>query len=66
MAYYDIVKRIDRIDCLIRMKATGSPDELAHKLNVSKRQVYRYIDMLKDQGKEIYYEPYSRSYCYKI
>ena len=57
MAIEEILSRIARIDQLIKMKATGSPEELAERLEISKRQVYRYLDMIKNQGKDIYYEP---------
>ena len=65
MAIQEIMNRIERIDQLIRMKATGSPEELASRLDISKRQVYRYLEMIKNQGKEIHYEPLRRSYTYK-
>ncbi|MCG8323647.1 MAG: HTH domain-containing protein [Cytophagales bacterium] len=65
MAIQEIMNRMQRIDHLIKMKATGSPGELAVKLSVSKRQIYRYLEMIKSQGKEIHYEPLRRSYTYK-
>ena len=65
MAIQEIMNRIQRIDQLIRMKATGSPEELAERLEISKRQVYRYLEMIKNQGKEIHYQPLRRSYTYK-
>ena len=65
MAIQQIMDRIQRIDQLIKMKATGSPEELADKLSISKRQVYRYLEMIKSDGKEIHYEPLRRSYTYK-
>ena len=65
MAIQEIMSRIDRIDQLIKMKATGPPEELAERLAVSKRQVYRYLEMIKNQGREIKYEPLRRSYTYK-
>ena len=65
MAIEQIMSRIERIDQLIKMKATGSPEELAERLKISKRQVFRYLDMIKNQGKNIHYEPLRRSYTYK-
>ena len=65
MAIEEILSRIERIDQLIKMKATGSPEELAERLEISKRQVYRYFDIIKNQGKDIYYDPWWRSYNYK-
>ncbi len=65
MAVQEIINRINRIEHLIKMKATGSPDELALRLNISKRQVYRYIEMIRNQGVEVEYEASRRSYIYK-
>lgn len=41
MAIEEILSRIERMDQLIKMKATGSPEELAERLKISKRQVFR-------------------------
>ncbi|MDY0143916.1 MAG: hypothetical protein RBR97_18700 [Bacteroidales bacterium] len=38
---------IERLDQLIRLKATGNPANLAKKLNVTERQVYNIINKLK-------------------
>lgn len=65
MAVQEIINRINRIEGLIQMKATGTPEELADRLNVSKRQVYRYIEMIKNQGAEIEYVPSRRSYIFR-
>lgn len=65
MAYQEIMNRVQRIDELIKKKATGTPEELADRLSISKRQVYRYLEMIKSQGREIHYEPLRRSYTYK-
>lgn len=43
-----IVDKLDRIDQLIRMKATGHPDALAKKLRVSPSTVYKYLDVMKN------------------
>ena len=39
----------DRIIDLARRKATGTPGMLAEKLNVSERNLYRILDVLKDE-----------------
>ncbi|MEO0403669.1 MAG: HTH domain-containing protein [Bacteroidota bacterium] len=59
------LKRIERIDQLIRLKATGRPGDLAKRLNISVRSVYQTIDMMKEMGAEIYYCSQKRSYCYE-
>ena len=55
----------ERLDQLIRLKATGSPQELADKFNRSKRTMQRIIEEMKKVGCPIYYNRYRRSYCYE-
>lgn len=59
------IKRIERIDQLIRMKATGSPKELAKRLEISRSTLYNILDFMKTQGVEIYYCAERQSFCYK-
>jgi len=65
MAITTYLERLQRIDQLIRLKATGTPRELANKLGVSKRTVYEYIQTLKDMDAPICYCKVSRSYVYE-
>jgi len=55
MAFNDTFNRLERLAFLIQRKATGSPEELAERLDVSRRTVYNLIDLLRDQGAEIDY-----------
>jgi len=65
MAITTYLERLQRIDQLIRLKATGTPRELADKLEVSKRTAQGYIQSLKDMGAPISYCHVSRSYVYE-
>jgi predicted DNA-binding transcriptional regulator YafY len=56
--------RIQQIDQLIRQKRTGSADELANKLKISRRQVYNWLEELKDIGLEIKYNRTIKSFVY--
>jgi hypothetical protein len=58
------LNRLQQIDQLIRQKRTGSPSELAKKLGVSKRQLYYWLDDLKDLGLEIKYSRNLGSFVY--
>jgi predicted DNA-binding transcriptional regulator YafY len=58
--------RLEHLDILIRTKSTGSPDQLATKLSVSKRTIFEYLDILKSLGAEIKYCKVRKSYCYYI
>jgi predicted DNA-binding transcriptional regulator YafY len=56
--------RLEYLDYLIRIKATGNPDILARKLNISKRTVYEYIDILKSLEAPILYDKHKETYYY--
>ena len=59
------LERLTYIDWLIRLKATGTPKQLAAKLEVSVVTVYRTIAMLKNEMKApIVYCKHCRGYKY--
>ena len=58
--------KLERLDQLIRLKATGSPEELAAKFNTTKRTIFRTINELKEIGVPIYFSQIDNSYCYAI
>ncbi len=65
MNIIDIKEKLDRIDQLISLKATGTPKELARKFNTNERTIYRIIKQLKEMGCPIYFDKIRGSYCYK-
>lgn len=64
MAFNDTFNRLERLAFLIQRKATGSPEELAKRLEVSRRTVYNLIDILKAQGADIEYCRERNSFYY--
>lgn len=64
MAIVVYIERIHRLDQLISMRATGTPQQLANKLAISRRMLYEYIHTLKDMGGAIAYDKTSQSYYY--
>ena len=64
MKFLEKLQVIERVDQLIRMKATGSPDALAEKLNVSRRCVYDIIDVMKRMDAPIAYDSSRKSFYY--
>lgn len=58
------IRQIERLDQLIRLKATGSPQELSQRLSLSIRHTYRLINELKMLGFPISYNKNQRSYFY--
>jgi len=51
-----------RIIDLARMKATGKPRNLADRLNISERNLYRLVKCLKEEETGIYYSDIYQSY----
>jgi len=44
------LERLSKLHKLIQEEITGTPKELANKLNISERNIYFMIDWLKDNG----------------
>jgi len=58
------LERIERIDQLIRHKATGSPKQFAKKLDISESSLYEYLKYLKDKGVSIEFDKEVNTYYY--
>ena len=59
------IHRIERLDQLIRLKATGSPAELADKLAISNRQLFNLISLLRNEfNAPVKYDSECNSYIY--
>jgi predicted DNA-binding transcriptional regulator YafY len=65
MRFCEQLNKIKRVDALIRRKATGTPDQLADKLEVSRRTIFRIIDDLKELGAPVIYSKFRQSYQYE-
>jgi len=58
------VIRLERINHLIKTKATGNPRQLSNRLNISERSLYEYISVLKEMGAPIQYDRHRETYFY--
>lgn len=58
------VELMNRIDQLIRLKATGNPVELAERLGISKTKLYRIIHIMKELNAPLEYDIVQHSYIY--
>lgn len=65
MNIFDDLFLLQRIDHLVRTRATGSPTQLAARLNTSERKVYRLLGELRDQGFPIAYDKIADTYYYQ-
>lgn len=62
MTFEETFLKIDRIVFLARLRATGPPDELAEKLGLDKRTMYRTIEKARRIGVCIEYSREYRSF----
>ena len=58
------IKLIERIDKLVRLQATGTPDQFATKLGISKTKLYRIIKTMKGLNAPLKYNPSKQSFVY--
>lgn len=59
------LQNLDRLDGLIRRKATGSSVQLAARLGCSRRTIYNYLKTLQELGAKVVYCDKRRSYYYE-
>ena len=64
MVKLNIYNLLRRMDGLIHLKSTGTPEEFAQKLEISKRTLYNYLKILEDLGADIHFNKLRRSYEY--
>ena len=64
MNIFDELFLLQRIDHLVRTRATGTPAQLASRLNVSERNLYRLLGDLRDRGFPIAYDKQASTYYY--
>ena len=65
MAVFDLMSKLEKLDYLIRSKATGTSKSLAKKLGVSERQVFNYLTLFKDLDAPVSYCPFRQTYLYE-
>ena len=58
------IELIERLDQLIRLKATGNPKKLAAKLEISEATLYRAIESIKSMGAPVEFSIRYQSYVY--
>ena len=55
MTFLEQVVLLKRMDALIKRKSTGTPFQLARRLNISRSSVHNYIKILKEFGAPVVY-----------
>ena len=56
---------MERVHLLIKRRATGTPDELAERLQVSRATVHRIMETMKGLGAPILYNFLNQTYEYE-
>jgi predicted DNA-binding transcriptional regulator YafY len=64
MKFIEEIELLKRLDQLIRLKATGTPTQLASRLNVSERTIFNQIDTLRILGAPIKFCKKEKCYYY--
>ena len=64
MSLFQTIQKIERIHQLIRMEATGKPDDFAEKLHIKKRQLFNLLEEFRDEGADIRYNSNRMTYYY--
>jgi biotin operon repressor len=59
------LERFKRLHMMIGKKATGSPAELARKLDLSERAVFECIRIMREMGAPMVFCHHRRSYYYE-
>jgi DNA-binding IclR family transcriptional regulator len=62
MTVVDYFQAIKRVNALASRRATGTPAELAQKLDIPPRSLYRLIEVMKELDIPIAYNRHCRSY----
>jgi len=65
MAFNNTLNQLERLAYLIQRKATGTPVQLAERMDVSIRTVTNLINLLRDRGADINYCKVRRTYYFE-
>ncbi len=65
MKVFKYLERIKMIHKLVNQEQTGSPDEFAKRLGISRTRLYEIVDDLKLEGAPIAYSKSCRTFYYQ-
>lgn len=64
MEFIRQIERLQLLNKLVKEQRTGKPEELAERLGIGKRQLYVYLEYLKDFGLNIQFSRKLGSFIY--
>jgi predicted DNA-binding transcriptional regulator YafY len=59
------IERFKRIDQIIGNKSSGTPANLAARLDISESTLYEFIAVMKELGAPIQYDKFQQRYYYE-
>jgi hypothetical protein len=65
MKVFEYLDRISRMHKLVEHRVTGTPEEFAEQLGVSRTSLYELIDELKSRGAPIAYSKSIKTFYYR-
>jgi predicted DNA-binding transcriptional regulator YafY len=65
MKVFEYLDRISMMHKLVSRQVTGTPEELAHRLGVSRTSLYELIDELRSRGAPISYSKSAKTFFYR-
>ena len=65
MKLFEYLDRISMMHKLVSRQKTGTPEELAHRLGVSRTSLYELIDELRSRGAPIAYSKSAKTFFYR-
>jgi predicted DNA-binding transcriptional regulator YafY len=66
MTFIEHLEALERLHLLIQRKATGTPEQLAGRFNVSQRTIRNFIQILKDKDLSVHYCRDLQTYYYEF
>jgi predicted DNA-binding transcriptional regulator YafY len=64
MKVFEYLDRISTMHKLVSRQMTGTPEEFAHRLGVSRTSLYELIDELRSRGAPILYSKSAKTFFY--
>jgi biotin operon repressor len=64
MSLIKYIKRLQRMDTLISMMATGTPEEFAYKMGIKRSTLFQSIQEMRELGVSIKYSNNRQTYYY--
>lgn len=64
MSLTKYIERLRRMDSLIVMKSTGTPEEFAEKLGIRRSTLFQSLQEMREMGVAIKYSCFRQSYYY--